>query len=72
MVVRADTQPVFWGVGRCSVWQWRKALGVGQMTEGTTALKSERLSPVLERAREAAAPTLSAFSQPECTSFVPG
>src|SRR5262245_18902244 len=29
------------------------------MTAGTTALKSERLSPVLERAREAALPTLS-------------
>jgi hypothetical protein len=32
---------------------------------GTTALKSERLSPVLERAREAAAPTLSSEERRE-------
>jgi hypothetical protein len=50
----------FWfGVKSNTVWQWRKALGVGAITGGTTALKSERLSPVLEKAREAARPTLA-------------
>src|SRR5262249_37412765 len=47
----------WWGVTAQTVTIWRKALDVGRMTEGTTALMSERLSPVLERAREAAAPT---------------
>jgi hypothetical protein len=32
----------FWGVGSDTVWRWRKALGVGQYTEGTTKLKSEK------------------------------
>jgi hypothetical protein len=49
----------WWGVGKDTVWQWRKALGVGEFNEGTRWLKSVRLSPVLERAREAARPTLS-------------
>lgn len=35
------------------------------MTEGTTLLKSERLSPVLERARVAAAPTLGSAERRE-------
>jgi hypothetical protein len=49
----------FWfGVKATTVWLWRRALGVGAMTEGTTALKSERLAPVLAMAREAALPTL--------------
>src|SRR5262249_50530741 len=52
----------FWGVKANTVWLWREALGGGRMTEGTTALMSERLSPVLERARVAAAPT---WSSPE-------
>src|SRR5262245_43407536 len=29
----------WWGVGLWSVWQWRKALGVGAVTEGTSRLK---------------------------------
>lgn len=49
----------FWGVGPSTVWHWRKALGVGQYTEGTRRLKSEALSPVLEKAREASRPTLN-------------
>jgi hypothetical protein len=49
----------FWGVKVNTVWLWRKVLGVGRMTEGTRALMSERLSPVLQRARVAAAPTWS-------------
>jgi hypothetical protein len=52
----------FWGVTAQTVTIWRKALGVGQYNEGTTALKSERQAPVLERARVAAAPT---WSSPE-------
>jgi hypothetical protein len=30
----------FWGVSPVTLWKWRKALGVGQYTEGTTRLKS--------------------------------
>jgi hypothetical protein len=47
----------FWGVGHHTVWVWRKALGVSQYNEGTSALKSERLTPVLRRACEASRPT---------------
>jgi hypothetical protein len=47
----------FWGVRPSTVWQWRKALGVGQYTEGTRRLKSETLSPVLGVAREASRAT---------------
>jgi hypothetical protein len=47
----------FWGVKHHTVWQWRKALGVGQYNEGTTALLREVFSPVLEEAREKARPT---------------
>jgi hypothetical protein len=43
----------FWGVKANTVWLWRKTLGVGQYNEGTTALKSELTSPVLDKAREA-------------------
>jgi hypothetical protein len=31
----------FWGVKANTVWTWRKALGVGQYNDGTTALKIE-------------------------------
>jgi hypothetical protein len=48
-----------WGVKGTTVWTWRKALGVTQYNEGTTALKSELLSPVLQKAREAATPAWS-------------
>jgi hypothetical protein len=42
----------YWfGVSDQTVTVWRKALDVPAMTEGTTLLKSERLTPVLERAR---------------------
>src|SRR5262249_6081349 len=44
----------WWGVTAQTVTVWRKALGVGQDNVGTKALKSERLAPALERAREAA------------------
>src|SRR5262245_16647749 len=40
-----------WGVGHDTVWKWRKALGVGQMTEGTRRLKSATLSPHLDAIR---------------------
>jgi hypothetical protein len=30
-----------WGVGRLTVWTWRKALGVGATTEGTSKLRSD-------------------------------
>jgi hypothetical protein len=30
----------WWGVSPATVWLWRKAMGVGQMTEGTTLLKT--------------------------------
>src|SRR5262245_40437741 len=36
-----------WGVKVNTVWQWRKALGVGANTEGTHRLESERLAPAL-------------------------
>jgi hypothetical protein len=41
----------FWGVKHHTVWLWRKALGVPQYNEGTTALKSELLSPPLDEIR---------------------
>jgi hypothetical protein len=43
-----------WGVTAQTVSRWRKALGVGQMTEGTSLLKSEALSAseALAAARE--------------------
>jgi hypothetical protein len=47
----------YWGVGPSTVWQWRKALAVGQYTDGTRRLKSMVLSPGLEKAREASRPT---------------
>jgi hypothetical protein len=47
----AEAVMPFWGVKANTVWTWRKALGVAEDNEGTTALKSELLSPVLEKAR---------------------
>ena len=47
----------WWGITAQTVTIWRRVLKVGRYTEGTTALMSERLAPVLERAREAARPT---------------
>jgi hypothetical protein len=41
--VRRESQQAvmyFWGVGQYTAWQWRKALGVGAVTEGTSRLKS--------------------------------
>ncbi len=49
----------WWGVSTLTVWGWRKALGVGQYTEGTRGLKSEVHTPILDAARELALPTLS-------------
>jgi hypothetical protein len=43
----------FWGVKANTVWQWREALGVPQYNPGTTALKSELLSPWLDEIRRA-------------------
>ena len=47
----------WWGVGAETVWRWRKALGVGPTTDGTSRLRA--ISPHLEAMREAARPTLS-------------
>jgi hypothetical protein len=55
----------FWGVKHATAWAWRKALGVAQYNEGTTALKSELLSPVLQKAREIARPTWSSAERRE-------
>lgn len=33
---------LYWGVGATKVWQWRQALGVGRVTEGTRKLLQER------------------------------
>lgn len=53
----------WWDVGIVTIWAWRKALGVGRMTEGTRALYREvmpaKLSP------EAAARGREAARQPE-------
>jgi hypothetical protein len=49
----------WWGVGTNTVWSWRKALGVGAITEGTSRLKGEVFEPHKERVRAAARPTLS-------------
>src|SRR5262245_61084116 len=54
----AEAVAYHWGVGVYVVWQMRKALEVGALTEGTKTLKRERLAPALERAREAALPAL--------------
>lgn len=32
----------YWGVGPTKVWQWRQALGVGRVTDGTRQLLQER------------------------------
>ena len=37
----AEAVAHWWGVKSNTVWLWRKALNVGQMTEGTRAPKSE-------------------------------
>jgi hypothetical protein len=34
----------WWGVGLWSVWQWRKALGVGATTEGTSRLRRDHFA----------------------------
>ena len=31
----------WWGIGHWSVWHWRKALGVGATTEGTSRLRRD-------------------------------
>lgn len=47
-----------WGVTAQTVSLWRRTLGVGVMTEGTTKLKSDVHAPNLVAAREASLPTL--------------
>ena len=47
-----------WSVDKQTVWKWRKALGVGRVTEGT----SKRLSGRARRRRPLAASILSAHS----------
>jgi hypothetical protein len=43
----------WWGVSDLTVWTWRKALGVGATTEGTSRLRREYFSqPWAEEARE--------------------
>jgi hypothetical protein len=49
----ADAVMHFWGVKANTVWLWRKALGVPQYNPGTTALKSELMSPWLDEIRPA-------------------
>jgi len=46
-----------WGVGATTVWKWRQALGVGQVTAGTRRLKQARGVPpeAAARGRERAA-----------------
>jgi hypothetical protein len=45
----------WWGVGLITVWKWRKALGVGATTEGTSRLRSEYCEePWFEQARQRA------------------
>jgi hypothetical protein len=42
----------WWGVGLWSVWQWRKALGVGAITEGTSRLRRDHFAePWADQAR---------------------
>jgi hypothetical protein len=55
----------FWGVKANTVWQWRKALGVPQYNEGTTDLKVEVMTPILDEAREKARPTWSSAERRE-------
>src|SRR5437867_496390 len=31
----------WWGVGRCTVWEWRQILGVGATNEGTSRLRHD-------------------------------
>jgi hypothetical protein len=47
----------FWGVKANTLWTWRKALNVGQYTEGTRKCKSESFLPHAARGSEAARPT---------------
>jgi hypothetical protein len=49
----------WWGVGEQTVWRWRKALGVGAITEGTSRLKAEAIEPHKEALQAAARPSLS-------------
>src|SRR4051812_17687564 len=35
----------WWGVSMLTVWAWRKALGVGTVTEGTSRLKAAMFAP---------------------------
>src|SRR5262249_21968560 len=60
-VRRESVQAVayFWGITGQTVTLWRRGLDVARHNEGTTALKRERHSPILVRAREAALPTLA-------------
>jgi len=47
----------WWGVRDETVWRWRKALGVGPTTEGTSRLRARSIP--LAKLQEAARPTLS-------------
>jgi hypothetical protein len=49
----------WWGVGEQTVWRWRKALGVGAITEGTSRLKADAIEPHKEALQAAARPSLS-------------
>jgi hypothetical protein len=49
----------WWAVTAQTVTVWRRALGVDEHNEGTTALTSDVHSPILDRARDLAMPTLS-------------
>lgn len=59
--VRAESEEAichWWGVSAGTVWKWRKALGVGRVTEGTRKLLQERTGVPPEaaaRGRERAA-----------------
>jgi hypothetical protein len=55
----AEAVMYFWGVKHATVWAWRKALGVGQYTEGTRKRKSEAFAPHAARVNESSRPTWS-------------
>jgi hypothetical protein len=54
----------WWGVGICTVWTWRKALGVKRITKGASELLS-RWTPATVQSRKAKAKLAPALRSPE-------